>query len=325
MITRFLSIARVSFLESVRQPIYGVLLCCTVLMLMFNVSLSAFTMTDDDKLLMELGLSTLLLSGLFIASFSATGILTREIENKTVMTVISKPVGRPLFFVGKFVGLVGAVMLSHYLSTLVFLLCQRHGVLQRSSDPWDMPVLVFGGGSIIAGLGIAAFLNYFHGKDFVLSALALVTPLLTAATIVVGFFDEKWKSIAFGANYPGGQVIIATVLVFMFNVMLAALATAVSARLGSLMTLATCVLFVCLATVSDYAFGQHAPRSQLAAVVYRLVPNLSPFWVIDGLYAANVRMTVDRSYLLLSAAYSGLVTAAFVFLGVGLFNRREVG
>lgn len=325
MLTRFLSIARVSFLESVRQPVYGVVLCCTALMLMFNVSLAAFTLTDDNKLLMELGLSTLLLSGLFVASLSATGILTREIDNKTVMTVIAKPVSRPLFYVGKFVGLLGAVVLSHFLATLVFLLCQRHGVLQSTSDPWDMPVLVLGGGSVFIGLAVAAFLNYFHGKDFVLSALTLVTPLLAVATIAVGFFDEKWNSIAFGKNYPGGQVIIATVLVLLFNIMLAAVATAASARLGQMMTLATCVLFVCLATVSDYAFGQHAPTSRLASSVYAIVPNLSPFWIIEGLYAEHVSITVDRSYLLLAGAYSGLVTVAFVSLGIALFNRREVG
>lgn len=325
MFTRFLSIARVSFLETVRQPIYGVLLICTALMLIFNVSLAAFTMSDDNKLLLELGLSTLLLSGLFLASFSATGVLSREIENKTVLTVVSKPVGRPVFLLGKFAGLLGAILLAHYLNTLVFLLAQRHGVLQNTSDPWDMPVLLFGGLGVIVPLILAGFANYFYGKDFPLSALVLTTPTLTAALAMVAFFDEKWNAIPFGSNFPGGQVMIATFLVLFFNVMLAAVATAASTRFGQLMTLTICVMFVCLAVIADYAFGQYAEKSQLAAWLYHVVPNLSPFWVIDGLFAEKAETTVTGGYLLYALAYCSLVTAAFVSFGIALFNRREVG
>ena len=116
MFQRYCAIAAVSFIETVRQPVFGVLLVTTVLMLILNVSLGAFTLKDDDKLLLELGLSTLLLSGLFLASFSATGVLSREIENKTVLTVIAKPVSRPLFLLGKFTGRCTAPFLAQYLS-----------------------------------------------------------------------------------------------------------------------------------------------------------------------------------------------------------------
>jgi len=325
MFNRFLAIARISFLETVGQPIYGILLLCTALMLVFNVSLAAFTLTDDNKLLLELGLSTLLLSGLFAATFSAAGVISREIENKTAVTVISKPVGRSSFLVAKFFGLLAAMILAHYLNTLVFLFAQRHGVLQNASDPWDMPVLVFGSGAIGLSLLAAAFVNYFYGKSFPLAALVIVTPALTLAYVAVGFWDAKWNPISFGSDYPGGQVVIATFLVLLFNIMLGALATAASTRLGQLMTLVTCVLFVCLAVISDYAVGQHAAQSWLASVGYHFIPNLSPFWVIDGLFADNDAAVVTGEYLLHALAYSGLVSVALLSVGVILFHKREVG
>ena len=114
MVQRFLALANNTFVETVRQPIYAVLLLATAAMLVLNVSLAGFTLEDDDKLLLDLGLSTLMLSGLFLSAFSATGVLTREIENKTVLTVISKPVGRPLFILGKFAGLLAALLLAFY-------------------------------------------------------------------------------------------------------------------------------------------------------------------------------------------------------------------
>src|SRR5690606_29714011 len=104
-----------SFTETIRQPIYGILVLVTVGLLVFNVGIAGYTLEDDNKLLKDLGLSTLLLSGLFISAFSASGILSQEIENKTVLTVVSKPISRPVFLLGKFAGLAGALAVAFYL------------------------------------------------------------------------------------------------------------------------------------------------------------------------------------------------------------------
>jgi ABC-2 type transport system permease protein len=130
---KLFAIAANTFTETVRQPVYGVVVGATLLLMIFNVGLAAYTLKDDDKLLTELGLSTLLLSGLFLASFSATSVLTREIDNKTVLTVVSKPISRPVLIVGKFVGLVTALLLAFYLCFLGFLYSIQHKVLQTSA------------------------------------------------------------------------------------------------------------------------------------------------------------------------------------------------
>jgi len=164
MFQRFYAVALNTFVETIRQPIYGVILLATTILMILNVSLAAFTLDDDDKLLLDLGLSTLLLSGLFLSAFSAAGVLSREIENKTVLTVISKPVGRPIFILGKFAGLVAALAVAFYLSTLVFVLSIRHGVMDYSSDPWDAPVLALGFGSLGIAVIAGAFCNYSMGS-----------------------------------------------------------------------------------------------------------------------------------------------------------------
>ena len=88
MFQRFYALALNCFVETIRQPIYGVIMLVTAILMVLNVSLAAFTLENDDKLLIDLGLSTLLLSGLFLSAFSAAGVLSREIENKTVLTVM---------------------------------------------------------------------------------------------------------------------------------------------------------------------------------------------------------------------------------------------
>ena len=66
-----------SFTETIRQPIYGTLLLVTTGLMILNVGIAGYTLDDDNKLLKDLGLSTLLLSGLFLAAFSAAGIISQ--------------------------------------------------------------------------------------------------------------------------------------------------------------------------------------------------------------------------------------------------------
>ncbi len=325
MFQRFFSLASNTFVETLRQPIYGVILLTTAVLLVLNVSLAAFTLDDDDKLLLDLGLSTLMLSGLFLSAFSAAGTLSREIENKTVLTVISKPISRPVFILGKFVGLIAALSVAFYLCSLVFILAQRHGVLQNSSDPWDAPVLALGIGSVVLSMACAAFCNYFYDKDFPTTVIAFLIPLLTLAVLIVAKFDEHWDVIPFASNFVGGQVFIAVYLVWLMTLITATVALAASTRFGQLMTLVTCTGVLGIGIISDYAFGQHAETSLVADIAYGVIPNMGPFWIVDGLMAGTVETVVPLKYVGLVTGYAALLTIGLVCIAIAAFQKREVG
>lgn len=325
MLQRFYTVALNTFVETIRQPLYGVILLATAILLILNVSLAAFTLEDDDKLLYDLGLSTLLLSGLFLSAFSAAGVLSREIDNKTVLTVISKPVSRPVFLLGKFAGLLGALLVAFYLSTLVFILTVRHGVMENSSDPWDAPVLTLGFGSLVVAFLIGAARNYLRGSDFPTTVIGVLVPLLTVAVVVVGLFDEHWDRIPFASNFVGGQIVVAAYLVLLAVVITAAVALAASTRFGQLMTLIICAVVLGVGVISDYAFGQHAGDSFAAAIAYGCVPNIGPFWIIDGLQAGTEKTAVGFRYVAYVTGYAGLITTGILAIGVVAFQKREVG
>ncbi|MFQ5655144.1 MAG: ABC transporter permease, partial [Planctomycetota bacterium] len=86
MMEQIRAVARNTFTESIRQPIFLVLLLLGIGLLAINPALSAYTLGDDNKLLLDLGLSTLLLAGMFLAAFTSTGVLSDEIERRTVLT-----------------------------------------------------------------------------------------------------------------------------------------------------------------------------------------------------------------------------------------------
>lgn len=323
MVPRLFTLALTTFRETMRQPIYGVMVLMVTGLLVLNVSLAAFTLEDDNKLLLDLGLSTLLLGGLFLAGFSATSVLGKEIESKTVMTVVSKPVSRPLFIAGKFLGLIAALAVAYYINFLVFLLAIRHGVMQNSSDPWDMPVLVFGGGAALLSVLLAAFANYFYDKHFATTAISLAVLLLTLATAMVAKFDKHFEPVAYGSDFVGGQVIIAAYLVFLVVLVAAAVALATSTRFGSVMTLITCTVVVAVGVMSDYLFGGQSSR--LAKLAYGVIPNVGPFWIIDGMTSGSAQTSVTGAYVGYLTLYALLMTVAILNVAIIIFQRREVG
>ncbi len=322
MFSRFWGIVTNSFTETIRQPIYGVLLLVTTGLLVLNVGVSGYTLSDDNKLLKDLGLSTLLLSGLFLAAFSSAGILSREIENKTVLTVISKPVSRPTFLAAKFVGLSGALGVAFYLLGIVFLLTMRHKVLERASQDFDLPVILFGSSAFLAAILVAAFCNYLYDMQFASTSIALALPLMTLAMGLVAWIGPTWQFQPFGKDFVDGQLIGAAVLVFAMVLILTAVAVAVSTRLGQVMTLTICFGVLLVGLVSDTLFGQYQETSLLARMAYWVAPNLAFLWVTDALTQES-RITL--TYVSMACGYAALIVGAWLFIGIALFQKREVG
>lgn len=315
-------IAGNSFTETVRQPIYGVMLLVTTGLLVLNVGVSGYTLDDDNKLLKDLGLSTLLMSGLFLAAFSAAGILSREIENKTVLTVVSKPVSRPVFILAKFLGLTGALLLAFYLCSIVFLLTMRHKVMERASDVYDLPVILFGCGAILASILIAAFCNYLYDMHFSSLAIALALPLMTLALALVALIGPNWQIQRFGEDFIDGQLIGACVLVFGMVLILTAVAVAVSTRFGEVATLTICSIVLLLGLASDTLFGQYRETVLLAKVAYWMAPNLAFLWVTDALTQQD---PITFRYVGTAFGYALLLVFAYLSIGVAAFQKREVG
>ena len=144
MLSQLLAIAKNTFLESIRQPIMVVLIIAATVALTLSIAGAANTLEDDNVMFIQLGLSTLLLAGLFMAGFTATGVLSLEIERKTVLTVVSKPVTRPIFILGKYLGVATAITITMWPLAMIMLLCVRHGVMQTAAHDVDGPVLAFG-------------------------------------------------------------------------------------------------------------------------------------------------------------------------------------
>lgn len=116
-------IARATTKEAVRQPIFLLLLGLGIVINVMNVFIPFFTLGDDVKMLKDCGLATILISGLMLALWTASTSIADEIEGKTAMTLLSKPINRMQFILGKYCGILNAVFLLFVPIVITFLLC----------------------------------------------------------------------------------------------------------------------------------------------------------------------------------------------------------
>jgi len=280
-----------------------------------------YTMSDDNKLLRELGLSTLFLTSLFIAIFSASGAVAEEIENKTIITVLSKPVQRPIFIVAKFFGVAAAVALAHLICTIALLMAIRHGVLETVNDTHDWTVLGTAGGIVILTFLLTAFFNYAYDWKFSSTAIILTGIFATLGIVFLCFIDRNWQ---FNPQNNGINAVdvYGSVLLLLGAIVIVALAVALSSRFNIVVTLSACVGIFLLGLISDYTFGRFAETHLWAKIGRFLVPNLQIFWISDAIYEGSV---VPVKYILISASYALCYTTAILLLAIALFQRRQVG
>ena len=272
MISQTLAIARNTFVESARQPIYFVVIAISALLQVFNNLLSTYSMgyTDtsevsgDDKLLLDIGLATVLVCATLLAALVATAVISREIEQKTALTVISKPIGRPLFIVGKFLGASGAVLAATGAMLLIFLLALEHGVMSRAYDEVDQPVLVFSVAVIALSVGLAAWGNFFYGWVFSSTAFYVALPALALAYLGALALGTGWELQGFAEDFKP-QVLIACAAVGMAMLVLTAVAVAASTRLGQVMTIVVCLGVFVFGLLSNYFLGRHAYQNDYVA------------------------------------------------------------
>ncbi len=118
------AVALAAFREGVRQPMFWLLTVLAFTALSISPFIPYFTFGEDYIMVKELGYDTLMLAAVLFGTLAASLFIAEEIEGRTAVTVMSKPISRRQFLLGKFVGIVMAAMLMYGL-----LACYFAGVL----------------------------------------------------------------------------------------------------------------------------------------------------------------------------------------------------
>jgi ABC-type transport system involved in multi-copper enzyme maturation permease subunit len=122
---RVVAIALHTFKESVREKVLYNLVIFALLMIVGGLLLGGVSVGINAIALVNLALSAISVFGLLIAVFIGVSLVSKEMERRTLYNVLSKPVGRAEFIVGKYLGLVLTLLVNTAIMTAGFYLALR--------------------------------------------------------------------------------------------------------------------------------------------------------------------------------------------------------
>ncbi|MBV8313796.1 MAG: ABC transporter permease subunit [Planctomycetaceae bacterium] len=144
---RSITIALATAKEATRQPSFFVLAFLAGSSLICSIFVSYFTFGEDIKMYKDTGLTTISFASLLLALLTASSTVADEIEGKTAITLLSKPINRRQFIVGKFLGIELGVLALFALLGAVFAmgvwykygydLRESAGSFAESAKRWD--------------------------------------------------------------------------------------------------------------------------------------------------------------------------------------------
>jgi Cu-processing system permease protein len=174
------------FRESVRDRVPYNLVLFAVLLISSSYLLGQLTAGQDIKIIKDLGLSATSVFGLFIAIFIGIGLVSKEVERRSIYALLAKPISRPQFIAGKYTGLVLTLAVNIAVMTVAMYAVLGYMTWMESPEfkaGWDAP-------GVDPALLKAIFLIFV--QLMLVTAIALFfstfsTPLL-AASLTLGLY-----------------------------------------------------------------------------------------------------------------------------------------
>jgi len=187
ILPRIFVIAKNAFREAIRDRILYNLVLFVLLITACAILLGDLTDGQEVRTIVNIGLNAMLLFGAFIAIFVGVGLVSKEIEKRTIFAIFSKPVRRGEFVIGKYLGLC--------MTLLVNVMIMSAGVV--------LALLYVGGGNMALSIWGGIYLIFLELT--ILTAVAIVfssfsTPalsaLLTFAVMIIGHLSSSLRELA---------------------------------------------------------------------------------------------------------------------------------
>jgi ABC-type transport system involved in multi-copper enzyme maturation permease subunit len=279
-------IARATTKEAVRQPVFLLMLAIGLVVIILNIWVPFFSLGDDTKMYIDCGLATVLICSLLHCVWTASVSVAEEIEGKTAMTLLSKPINRRQFVFGKYIGIFQSALI------------------------------------MIAVLGIVFFFTTYYKFHYdQREASETQTPLVYFRTFLgisnVPMFNRVYFEVA-RSILPGLTLIAMEVAV------MTAVSVAISTRVPMLVNISTCfAVFVIghLTPVLVQSKIQNVFVVLMARIFATVLPGLDHF---NMSAAVSTGKNIPPDYIGLAGLYCLTYVTAMIMMGFLLFEDRDL-
>jgi hypothetical protein len=271
LLPRISAVALTTGKEAVSQPLFYLLMFIGVVLCLLGIVIPYFTFGEDIKMYKTAGFDIIKIVATFLALWTASVTISEEVEGRTALTVLSKPITRQQFILGKYLGIGAAVLLLFMLLGGLFSYCVSYKVVYDARETVKMDI----------------------GWQDCYSELVRTTPGL--------------------------------ILTFMETMVLAAIAVAISTRLGMLANLIICLTIYAVGHLVPLfvqsSLGEFAIVKFMAQLTATILPGLEHYNIGGAIMADR---DIPLSYLGWASAYSAIYIAIAMLLALLLFDDRDL-
>lgn len=187
-------IARNTFREAIRDRVLAGVIAAGVVFLLATLVARPLAMGEGTRLTVDLGLSAISFLGLLVVLTVGTSLVAKEIERRTIFNLLSRPLARPIYLIGKWAGLAGALWIVAFVLGVAL-----WGLLAATGHGRDaLPILE---AVYLAGLELTVV------TAIAVMFSALSTPVLSAlytlAFVLVGQWSDDLRR--FAEHAPGAM------------------------------------------------------------------------------------------------------------------------
>lgn len=283
------ALAAATYGEITRRPFYYVLLGIAAVFIVASKLLTLFAFYWEMNLVREMGMATITLWGLIIVVINSLLVVTRELEDRTALTLLSKPLTRSDFLLGKYLGLVASLV----------------------------PGMLVLGGTLFVTLYFMAAPNLPVSDAIVARGVEQGTgPFATT-------LRATWEHFFLA---QGAVVLEGTLLSFLQAAILAALAVSFAAFFPMVVTVGAVLLLFVLGNMSGYMVDsvsrlEAAPLTLATRAIAYVMPNLGYFNLQT--YFSEGRI-ISLAYMGTVGVYAALYVSVVFLASCSLFRNREV-
>ena len=196
---RIVAIAGNTFREAIRDRVLYNLVVFVLLITGCAILLGELTAGQEARTIVNIGLNTMLIFGTFIAIFVGVGLVSKEIEKRTVFNIFSKPVNRTEFIVGKFLGLCLTLLINvAVMGVGVSLALLYVGDRSLAATIWPAIALIFI--ELMITTAVATMFSSF--------STPALSALLTFFVFIIGHMSASLRELAAGMSSRTAALIL---------------------------------------------------------------------------------------------------------------------
>ena len=314
------AIAQAAYREACRQPMFWLIIVSATCLIWFSVGVPYFTFGDDYKMMKQIGFDVAMLSSVLFGVLAASMSISEEIEGRTAVTLMSKPVNRRQFLVGKYLGILLACLIMSLILgwTLNYALraMREFDPINNAPDPVD-PM----------GTPVEKVVDplTFQAQKTVVPLFEKPVPSVTGKAVARGcglwFSDTLAHSLGILLGF--GQVMI-----------LVAIASALATRISFVVNIVLCLLIYFLGHLAPVLVRVTESAGTgvgvgLVGFMGKLFDVLLPALEFFNMGPAIIRETpLDLwqfgTYVVTVLGYSLIYTSIALLVGLLLFEDRDL-